>query len=54
MASVITILVGGVITTGIDYLLGVSFTEISFVVQVAHKTMYMLFGVAIFRAGNRY
>ena len=38
---------GSVIVTAIDHLIGVSFNDVGTVVEIAHKVTYMLWGGAI-------
>ena len=47
--SLMILTLGGLITAGIDYLLGVSFKESSLVTQVIHKVTYMAWGVAFWK-----
>jgi len=45
--AICLVLIGGCVAAFVDSLIGLKFEDVNFVVQLVHKTTYLLFGAAI-------
>ena len=46
------LILGTVVTTGIDHLIGISYKDVGMIAQVAHKAAYVLWGGALMGLGK--
>lgn len=44
---ILGVVIGAMLTAGVDYFLGINWTETSFPAQVVHKVTYMAWGAAM-------